>query len=87
MSHLGSSRHQVTPIFRDVPGLSWDVPCGGILQTPNDHSLDIPLCLESPGTRRTPVGNTGHPSLYYTPKEVSAALLALCPVLLTALIA
>ena len=27
MSLVGSSGHQVTPIFKDVPGLSWDVPC------------------------------------------------------------
>ena len=48
MSLVGSSRHQVTPVFRDVPGLSWDVPCG-IFRTPSDHSLDISLCLDYPG--------------------------------------
>ena len=31
-SLVGSSRHQVTPAYWDVPGLSWDIPCG-ILQT------------------------------------------------------
>ena len=48
MSLVGSSGRQVIPIFRDVGGLSWDVPCG-ILQTPSDHSLDIPLCPDCPG--------------------------------------
>ena len=38
MSHVGSSRHQVTPVLGDVPGLSWDVPCG-ILRTPSHTSL------------------------------------------------
>ena len=72
MSLMGSSKHQVTPLFRDVPGLSLDVLCG-IFRTPSDHSLDIPLCPDcpghpiicpdSPGTCQTFVGNTGHPSL------------------------
>ena len=39
MSHVGSSGHQVTPILRDVPGLSWDVPCG-ILRTPSHTNLE-----------------------------------------------
>ena len=45
---MGSSGHQVTPAFRDVPKLSWDVPCG-ILWTPSKLqgcaglSWDIPL--------------------------------------------
>ena len=41
MSLAGPSGHQVTQAFRDVP-------CG-ILWTPSDHSLDIPLCLDCPG--------------------------------------
>ena len=38
MSLVGSSGHQVSPIFRDVPGLSWDVPCG-ILWTPSHTNI------------------------------------------------
>ena len=39
MSHVGFSGHQVAPIFRDVPRLSWDVPCG-ILRTPSHTNIE-----------------------------------------------
>ena len=39
MSHVGSSGHHVTPILRDVPGLSWNVPCG-ILRTPCHTNIE-----------------------------------------------
>ena len=35
---MRSSGHQVTPIFRDIPGLTWDVLCG-ILRTPSHTNL------------------------------------------------
>ena len=38
ISLVGSSGHQVTPIFRDIPGLSWNIPCG-ILWTPSHTNL------------------------------------------------
>ena len=48
-SLVGSSGHHVTSTCRDVSGLSQTVE-------------DIQLCLNSPGTCLTLVGNTGHPS-------------------------
>lgn len=67
-SLMGSSGHQVTLVYRDVQGLSWYVPRGISQGCPSTWSSplfptvpDIPLCLDSPGTCPTLVGNTGHP--------------------------
>ena len=65
MSLVGSSGHQVTPIFRGVPGQSWDAPCG-ILQTPilrgvPGLSWDVPC-----GILRTP----SHTNLQRCPRTV-----------------
>ena len=64
-----SKSHHYLGMSQDSPWMSF----GGILRTPSDHSLDIPLCPDCPGhpiicpdswgTCRTFVGNTGHPSL------------------------
>ena len=55
-SLLGSSGHQVTPVFRDVPGLSWNVPCGILRDTKSHQSLG--MSQNYPGMSL--VGSSGH---------------------------
>jgi len=68
-SLTGSSGQQVTPVCRDVPGLSWDVP-HGILRTSSQPQF-ARMSQDCPGTSH--MGSSGHPvnpSLQGCPRTV-----------------